>query len=80
MLTLDSPTKLYGSHLVFTHMMQAVNNLEATFKEHNIPIEIHRYEGVGHAFTNADRKTYDEKAAAEAYAKVFAFFHKHLDA
>ena len=60
--------------------MQAVNNLEATFKEHNIGIEIHRYEGVGHAFTNADRKTYDEKAASEAWAKVFAFFHKHLDA
>ena len=38
----------------------------------------HRYDGAGHAFFNASRVAYRPEQAADGWAKVFTFFHKHL--
>ena len=40
--------------------------------------EFHRYDGAGHAFFNSARVAFRPEQAADGWAKVFAFFHKHL--
>ena len=40
--------------------------------------DIHVYPGAGHAFFNAARLAYRPEQAADGWAKVFDFFHKHL--
>jgi len=59
---------------------EAVNNLEKKMREANVPIEIHRYECVGHAFMNRDRPTYAPKVADLALKRTLAFFAEKLQA
>ena len=40
--------------------------------------EFHRYDDAGHAFFNAARIAYRPEQALDGWAKVDAFFHKHL--
>ncbi len=42
--------------------------------------EFHRYDGCGHAFFNASRVAYRPEQAADGWAKVMAFYNKHLAA
>lgn len=55
-----------------------VNRLEEALKKAGKPYEFHRYDGAGHAFFNAARVAYRPEQAADGWAKVMAFFGKHL--
>ena len=55
-----------------------VNRTEAVLKKLGKNYAFHRYDGAGHAFFNASRVAYRAEQAADGWAKVFAFFHKHL--
>ena len=57
-----------------------VDRLEAKLKELGKPYEFHRYDGAGHAFFNASRIAYRPEQAADGWAKVMAFYNKHLSA
>jgi carboxymethylenebutenolidase len=50
---------------------------EAVEKAHP-EVEVYVYEGVGHAFANPDRPSYNEPAAKLADERTLAFFRKHL--
>jgi carboxymethylenebutenolidase len=56
-----------------------VNRTEAVLKKLGKDYAFHRYDDAGHAFFNAARISYRPEQAADGWAKVFAFFHKHLD-
>jgi carboxymethylenebutenolidase len=56
-----------------------VNRFEATLKKLGKNYAFHRYDNAGHAFFNASRASaYRAEQAADGWAKVFAFYHKHL--
>ncbi len=55
-----------------------VDRLEARLKKEGKPYEFHRYDGAGHAFFNASRVAYRPEQAADGWAKVMAFYNKHL--
>ncbi len=55
-----------------------VNRLEEALKKAGKSYEFHRYDGAGHAFFNAARVAYRPEQAADGWAKVMAFFGKHL--
>ncbi|WP_326835968.1 dienelactone hydrolase family protein [Amycolatopsis rhabdoformis] len=42
--------------------------------------EFHTYEGAGHAFFAVDRPSYRPEAAVDGWAKIFAFYGRHLTA
>ena len=56
-----------------------VNRTEAELKKHGKPYEFHRYDGAGHGFFAVDRPGYRAEQATDAWKKVIAFLHKHLD-
>jgi carboxymethylenebutenolidase len=57
-----------------------VNRTEAVLKKLGKDYALHRYDNAGHAFFNAARgSAYRAEQAADGWAKVFDFFHKHLD-
>ena len=55
-----------------------VNRTEAVLKKLGKNYTFHRYDGAGHAFFNTSRTAFRAEQAADGWAKVFAFFHKHL--
>jgi carboxymethylenebutenolidase len=55
-----------------------VNRTEAVLKKLGKTYEFHRYDGAGHAFFNVMRPAYRPEQALDGWAKVVAFFHKHL--
>ena len=55
-----------------------VNRTEAVLKKLGKNYSFHRYDNAGHAFFNASRVAYRAEQAADGWAKVFDFFHKHL--
>ena len=55
-----------------------VNQHEAELKKHGKQYEFHRYDGAGHGFFYYDRPMYRVEQALDGWAKVFAFFNKHL--
>ena len=57
-----------------------VNRTEAVLKKLGKNYEFHRYDGAGHAFFNVMRPAYRPEQALDGWAKVVAFFHKHLAA
>ena len=57
-----------------------VNRTELELKRLGKNYTFHRYDGAGHAFFNTSRIAYRAEQAADGWAKVFAFFHKHLAA
>ena len=57
-----------------------VNRTEAVLKKLGKNYEFHRYDGAGHAFFNTARTSYRAEQAADGWAKVFAFLHKHIAA
>jgi dienelactone hydrolase len=42
------------------------------------PAEVHVYRNAGHGFANPDGKNFQHLAADDAWAKLKAFFQKHL--
>ena len=55
-----------------------VNELEAALTELGKSVEIHVYEGAGHAFANPSGTRYNAEAAADAWQKTLAFLRLHL--
>jgi carboxymethylenebutenolidase len=55
-----------------------VDQHEAELKKHGKSYEFHRYDGAGHGFFYYDRPAYRQQQAMDGWAKVFAFFAKHL--
>jgi carboxymethylenebutenolidase len=55
-----------------------VNVHEEELKKHGKNYEFHRYDGAGHGFFYYDRPMYRQQQAMDGWAKVFAFFEKHL--
>lgn len=47
-------------------------------KANRTPVEIHIYEGAGHAFANPSGKNYQARAAQDSWAKVTAFLARNL--
>ena len=55
-----------------------VDTHEQELKKHGKDYEFHRYDGAGHGFFYYDRPAYRPQQAMDGWAKVFAFFQKHL--
>ena len=43
-------------------------------------VEIHSYEGAGHAFFNTDRPSFRPEAAFDGWERIWSFFDRHLSA
>jgi carboxymethylenebutenolidase len=56
----------------------AVHEMEATLKQLGKSIEIHIYDGAGHAFANPSGTNYRPAAADDAWQRTVAFFKLHL--
>ena len=52
--------------------------MEATLKQLGKSVEIHIYEGAGHAFANPSGTNYRPAAAEDAWQRTVAFFKQHL--
>jgi carboxymethylenebutenolidase len=57
---------------------EQVSTLERALKENDKVYEFHTYEGAGHAFFNVNRTSYRPEAAMDGWAKVLAWFGRHL--
>ncbi|MEW6449759.1 MAG: dienelactone hydrolase family protein [Pseudomonadota bacterium] len=57
-----------------------VNRTEGALKRLGKNYEFHRYDKAGHAFFNYARTAFRPEQAADGWAKVFAFYKKHLGA
>ena len=55
-----------------------VNRTEEELKRHGKTYEFHRYDDAGHGFFAVDRPGYRQKAAVDAWEKVFAWYGKYL--
>jgi carboxymethylenebutenolidase len=56
----------------------AVHEMEATLKQLGKNVEVHVYDGAGHAFANPSGTNYRPAAAEDAWRRTVAFFQKHL--
>lgn len=56
----------------------AVRQMEATLKQLGKSVEIHVYEGAGHAFANPSGTGYRPTAADDAWQRTVAFFKRYL--
>jgi carboxymethylenebutenolidase len=56
----------------------SVHAFEATLKSLGKPVEIHVYDGAGHAFANPSGTGYRPQAASDAWTRTVAFFAKVL--
>ncbi len=56
----------------------AVHEMEATLKQLGKSVEIHIYDGAGHAFANPSGTNYRPAAADDAWQRTVAFFKQHL--
>ena len=41
-------------------------------------VEVHSYEGAGHAFFNTDRPSFRPEAALDGWERIWDFFGRHL--
>ena len=57
---------------------EQVNKIEAELKKHGKTYDFHRYDGAGHAFFRWEAKSHRPEQAADAWAKVWAFYAQHL--
>jgi carboxymethylenebutenolidase len=60
--------------------VEQVNRTEETLKRYGKTYEFHRYDGAGHGFFAVDRPGYRPEQATDGWAKVFAFYARHLGA
>jgi carboxymethylenebutenolidase len=56
----------------------AVHEMEATLKQLGKDVEVHVYDGAGHAFANPSGTNYRPEAAADAWKRTVAFLKEHL--
>ncbi|HEY7215290.1 MAG TPA: dienelactone hydrolase family protein [Thermoanaerobaculia bacterium] len=55
-----------------------VKEFESALKKLGKPVEIHVYEGAGHAFANPSGGNYRPEAAKDSWQRTVAFFARHL--
>jgi carboxymethylenebutenolidase len=55
-----------------------IKAFEAELKRQGKPVEVHIYEGAGHAFANPSGGNYRPDAAKDSWAKTTAFLARHL--
>jgi len=55
-----------------------VKEFESALKKLGKPVEIHIYEGAGHAFANPSGGNYRPEAAKDSWQRTVAFFARHL--
>jgi carboxymethylenebutenolidase len=55
-----------------------VHAFESTLKDLGKDVEVHVYDGAGHAFANPSGTRYQPEAAKDAWERTQAFFAKHL--
>ena len=55
-----------------------VARIDAELARLGKPHEFHGYAGAGHAFLNAQRPSYREEAATDAWGRCIAWLHSHL--
>ncbi|MGA2783255.1 MAG: dienelactone hydrolase family protein [Candidatus Bathyarchaeia archaeon] len=58
--------------------VERVRAFESSLKQLGVPVEIHIYPGVGHAFANPSSQTYAPKETVDAWQKTVAFFTSTL--
>lgn len=58
--------------------VERVRAFESSLKQLGVPIEIHIYPGVGHAFANPSGQSYAPKEALDAWQKTLAFLSSTL--
>ena len=56
-----------------------VRELEDTLDDLGKDVEVHIYEGAGHAFANPSGRRYEAEAAEDAWERTRAFLSRHLD-
>jgi len=59
---------------------EQVAELEQLLKNADKEYEFHSYEGAGHAFFAVDRPSFRPEAAKDGWARIAAFYGKHLGA
>ena len=59
---------------------EQVAELEQLLKDSGKEFEFHSYEGAGHAFFAVDRPAFRPEAAKDGWARIVAFYGKHLGA
>ena len=59
---------------------EQVADFEQLLKDAGKEYEFHSYEGAGHAFFSVDRPSYRPEAAKDGWARIAAFYGKHLGA
>ena len=59
---------------------EQVDAIEAELNKHGKNYEFLRYDGAGHGFWGWQRPGYRQEQAVDSWAKVFAFYEKHLGA
>ena len=57
---------------------EQVNAHEVALQQHSKVYEFHRYDGAGHGFFYWNRPIYRVEQTNDGWAKIFAFFGKHL--
>ncbi|HSG16267.1 MAG TPA: dienelactone hydrolase family protein [Anaerolineae bacterium] len=55
-----------------------VRAFEQELERHDVPHQIHVYEGAHHAFFNNTRPVYDPQAAADAWRRTLSWFGRYL--
>ena len=58
--------------------LETVKKFESTLKSLGKSVEIHVYDGAGHAFANPSGQNYKADAAADAWQRTLAFLSAHL--
>jgi carboxymethylenebutenolidase len=58
--------------------VESVREFESVLKKLSKPVDIHIYEGAGHAFANPSGNRYQKEAAEDAWQKTTDFFAQHL--
>jgi carboxymethylenebutenolidase len=58
--------------------LEGVRQFESTLQDLGKPVEIHVYEGAGHAFANPSGHNYQAEAAETSWTRTLAFLHNHL--
>jgi carboxymethylenebutenolidase len=56
----------------------SVLDFETAMQKAGKPVQVHIYRNAGHAFANSKSKNFQSLAAEDAWAKLMAFFGKHL--
>jgi carboxymethylenebutenolidase len=59
--------------------LEGVREFERVLGELGKPVEIHVYEGAGHAFANPSGTRYVPEAAEDAWSQTLSFFSRHLE-